>query len=79
MLGPDGHAWYTITGSAVTYGARTINPLRVIHHRPAYFGHAYRTVATVKFVVPHGHAGCSLTNTCNQTIVVKAISRRLAP
>ena len=79
VLGQDGHTWYTITGSTVTYGPRTINPLRIIRNRPAYLGHVYRTFATAKLVVPNGRAGCSLTNTCNQTIVIKAISRPLAP
>lgn len=79
VLGQDGHTWYTIIGSTVTYGPRTTNPLRIIHRRVAYLGHAYRTVATARLVVPNGHAGCSLTNTCNQTIVIRAISRPLAP
>ncbi len=79
VLGQDRHTWYTISGSTVTDGPRKSNPLRIIRNRPAYLGHVYRTVATAKLVVPNGHAGCSLTNTCNQTIVIKAISPPLAP
>lgn len=79
VLGQDGHTWYTIAGSTVTYGPRTSNPVRIIRNRIAYLGHVYRTVATAKLVVPNGHAGCSLTNSCSQTIVMKAISRPLAP
>ena len=79
VLGQNGHTWYTITGSTVTNGPRTINPLRIIRNRAAYLGRAYRTVATAKLVVPNGHAGCSLTNTCNQTLVIKATSHPLAP
>jgi hypothetical protein len=79
VLGQDRHTWYTIGGSTVTYGPRTINPLRIVHNRRVYLGHEYRTVATAKLVVPNGHAGCSLTNSCDQTIVVKVTSRALAP
>jgi hypothetical protein len=79
VLGPNGHTWYTIRGSTVTYGPRPTNPLRIIRNRGALIGHVYRTVATARLVVPNGHAGCSLTNTCNQTIVIRAISPRLAP
>jgi hypothetical protein len=79
VLGQDGHTWYTITGSTVTLGPRTGNPVRIIRHRRAYLGHVYRTVATARLVVPNGHAGCSLSNTCDQTLVISARSRRLAP
>ncbi|MFL5865326.1 MAG: hypothetical protein ACJ780_31930 [Solirubrobacteraceae bacterium] len=79
VLGQDRHTWHTITGSAVMYQPRPINPLRVIRNLPAELGHVYRTVATAKLVVPNGHAGCSLTSTCDQTIVIKATSRPLAP
>lgn len=79
VLGQDGRTWHTVTGSTVTDGPTTGNPLHTIRTRPAYLGHEYRTVATTKLVVPNGHAGCSLTNTCSQTIAVTAISRGLAP
>jgi hypothetical protein len=79
VLGQDGHTWHTITGSPVTYGPGTLNPLRVIRTRPVYLGHVYRTIATATLVVPNGHAGCSLTNSCIKTIAIKAISRPLAP
>ena len=51
----------------------------MIRNRAAYLGHGYRTVATAKRVVPNGHAGCSLNNSCNQTLTGTAISRPLAP
>ena len=79
VLGSDQHTWYTITGSTATYGPWTISPVRIIRNRPAYLGHVYRTVATAKLVVPNGHAGCSLNNTCDQTLVITAPSRPLAP
>lgn len=79
VLGRDRHTWHTITGSTVTYGPSPTNPLRVVRNRSAYLGHVYRTIAAATLVVPNGHAGCSLTNTCDQTIVIKAISRPLAP
>jgi hypothetical protein len=79
VLGPDGHTWVTITGSSFTAGPINDGPLRTIGQRPAYLGHVYRTVAFVKLVVPNGHAGCSLTNTCSQTITITAVSRPLAP
>lgn len=79
VLGPDGHTWFTITGSMFTAGPTNGNPLRMIRNRAAYLGHAYRTVATAKLVVPNGHAGCSLNNTCSQSIMITAISRPLAP
>lgn len=79
VLGQNGHTWYTITGSTVTTGPRTTNPVRIIRTRIAQLGHVYRTVTTATLVVPNGHAGCSLTNTCSQTLGLKAISRPLAP
>jgi hypothetical protein len=79
VLGKDGHTWYTITGSKFTGGPTNRNPLHAIHRRPAYLGHVYRTVVNAKLVVPNGHAGCSLTGTCSQTITITATSRRLAP
>ena len=79
VLGPQGGTWYTISGSTFGAGPTRANPLRVLGNRPAYLGHVYRTVATAKLVVPNGHAGCSLSNTCSQTIIVTATSRRLAP
>jgi hypothetical protein len=78
-LGPDGRTWYTITGSRFGAGPTQANPLRMIRSRPAYLGHVYRTVTTAKLVVPNGHAGCSLNNTCSETITVTATSRGLAP
>ncbi|MBO0705891.1 MAG: hypothetical protein J2P39_11270, partial [Candidatus Dormibacteraeota bacterium] len=65
--------------STVTNGPRTNNPLRIMRFRVAQLGHVYRTVTTATLVVPNGHAGCSLTNTCSQTVVLKAVSRPLAP
>jgi hypothetical protein len=79
VLGQDGHTWFTITGSTFTAGPINGNPLRMIRNRPAYLGHGYRSVVFAKLVVPNGHAGCSLTNTCSQTITITAISRPLAP
>lgn len=79
VLGQDGHTWFTITGSKFNAGPVNSNPLRMIRKRPAYLGHVYRTVAVAKLVVPNGHAGCSLTNTCAQTIAITAVSRPLAP
>jgi hypothetical protein len=79
VLGQDGHTWYTITGSTVSYGPSTNNPVRISQMRAAYLGHVYRTVATATMVAPNGHAGCSLNNTCSPKLVVKAVSRPLAP
>ena len=79
VLSPDRHTWVTITGSKFTAGPTNGNPLRMIRNRAAYLGHGYRTVATATLVVPNGHAGCSITNTCSETIRSTAISRPLAP
>jgi hypothetical protein len=79
VLGPDGHTWFTITGSTFTSAPTHGNPVHMIRNRAAFLGHAYRTIAFAKLVVPNGHAGCSLTNTCLQTITITAISRTLAP
>jgi len=79
VLGQDGRTWCTIRGSDFAAGPTKSNPLRMIRNRAAYLGHVYRTVATARLVVPNGHAGCSLNNTCNQRLVVTAVSRRLAP
>jgi hypothetical protein len=79
VLGQDGRTWFTITGSTFTTGPISGNPLRTIRNRQAYLGHVYRTSVVAKLVVPNGHAGCSLTNTCSQTIVVSGTSRPLAP
>jgi hypothetical protein len=78
-LGRDGHTWFTITGSRFTMGPIAGHTVRMIRNRPADLGHAYRTVAFANLVVPNGHAGCSLSNTCSQTITITAISRPLAP
>lgn len=79
VLGQDGRTWHTISGSTFTNGPIQRNPLRMIRNRPAYFGHAYRVATTARLVVPNGHAGCSLTNTCSQTITITATSGPLAP
>jgi hypothetical protein len=79
VLGSNGRTWYTISGSTFTGGPTGSNPLRMIRNRPAFLGHAYRVLATTKLVVPNGHAGCSLTNTCDQTLTITATSRALAP
>jgi hypothetical protein len=79
VVGGDGRTWHTISGSTFTDGPTGGNPLRMIRTRAGYLGHVYRTVATAKLVVPNGHAGCSLTDTCSQTITITAMSRRLAP
>jgi hypothetical protein len=79
VLGQDGRTWHTIIGSTFTNGPIQQNPLRMIRNRPAYLGHAYRVVTTAKLVVPNGHAGCSLTNTCSQTIRITTTSGPLAP
>ena len=63
VLGPDGHTWFTITGSTFTTGPAKGNPLRMIRNRAAFLGHAYRTLVFAKLIVPNGHAGCSLNNT----------------
>jgi hypothetical protein len=79
VLGQDGHTWYTLSGSTFTAGPSTSNPVRLKRNRAASLGHVYRAVAKAKLVVPNGHAGCSLTNTCDQTLLLTAVSRRLAP
>jgi hypothetical protein len=79
VLGQDGRTWHTISGSTFTNGPIQRNPLRMIRNRPAYLGHAYRVATTARLVVPNGHAGCSLTNTCLQTIRITATSAPLAP
>lgn len=79
VQGNRGRTWYTISGSKFTTGPAKGNPLRMIRSRPAFLGHAYRVLATAKLVVPNGHAGCSLTNTCDQTLTITATSRTLAP
>jgi hypothetical protein len=78
-LGHDGRTWFTISGSRFTTEPITGRTVRMIHNRPAYLGHAYRTVASATLVVPNGHAGCSLSNTCSQTITITVVSRALAP
>ncbi len=79
VLSPNGHTWFTISGSTFTMGPTNGNPVRMLRRRPAYLGHSYRTVAHANLVVPNGHAGCSLNNTCSQTITITEISRPLAP
>jgi hypothetical protein len=79
VLGQNRHTWFTISGSAVKGGPTTGNPLRLRRTRAAHLGHAYRTIVGATLVVPNGHAGCSLTNSCDQTIVIRAVSRPLAP
>ena len=79
VLGQNGRTWHTISGSRFTVGPVNGNPLRTRRTRAAYLGHVYRTVVTAKLVVPNGHAGCSLTGTCSQTLTITATSRRLAP
>ena len=79
VLGGNGRTWFTLSGSTVTTGPVGGSPLRLRRNRPAKLGHVYRTVAVAKLVVPNGHAGCSLTHTCSQTIMRAATSRRLAP
>ena len=79
VLGPNGHRWFTVRGTPTTTGPSNGNPVRIIRTRPAVPGHEYRTVVVARLVVPNGHAGCSLTNSCNQTLTITAISRGLAP
>ena len=79
VLGQDRHTWYTISGSTVKAGPTGHNPLRLIRTRSAFRGHAYRVLATTRLVVPNGYAGCSLTDTCLQTLSIAAVSRPLAP
>ena len=79
VLGQSGHTWYTIKGSKFTTRPTDGSPVRMIRTLPATLGHAYRAVAAATLVVPNGHAGCSITNTCSQTITVTATSRPLAP
>jgi hypothetical protein len=79
VLGQDGRTWHTINGSTFTGGPITGNPLRMRRNRAAFLGHVYRVVASTKLVVPNGHAGCSLTNTCDQTLTITTTSRALAP
>jgi hypothetical protein len=78
VLAPNGRTWITISGSTFQ-AASNGNPLHAKGNRVAFLGHAYRAVATAQLVVPNGHAGCSLTNTCTQTITIRAVSRALAP
>jgi hypothetical protein len=79
VLGQDGKTWHTISGSKFTSAPITGNPLRMRRNRSALLGHVYRVVTSTKLVVPNGHAGCSLTNTCDQTLTITATSRSLAP
>jgi hypothetical protein len=79
VLGQDGKTWHTISGSKFTSAPITGNPLRMRRNRSAFLGHVYRVVTSTKLVVPNGHAGCSLTNTCDQTLTITATSRSLAP
>src|SRR5690242_8703304 len=79
VLGQDGHTWFTIRGSTVTSGPTNGNPLRIKRVRAASLGHSYRAVASAKPVVPNGHAGCSLNNTCSQTLHLGTVSLPLAP
>lgn len=79
VLGQNGHTWFTLSGSTFTTGPSKANPVRMKRNRSAELGHNYRAVATAKLVVPNGHAGCSLNNTCSQTLVLSAFSRPLAP
>ena len=79
VLGQDGHTWYTISGSSFTAGPTTRNPLRARRTRAAYLGHLYRTVLSATLVVPNGYAGCSFTNSCQQTLMINLVSRSLAP
>jgi hypothetical protein len=80
VLGQDGHTWFTITGSPFTVGPTNGNPLHMIRNRSAQIGHVYRTVAIAHLTnVPNGHAGCSLSGTCSQTIDITARSPRIAP
>ena len=79
VLGKDGRTWYTISGSTFTGGPSNTNPLRMNRTRSAFLGHAYRVLAKADLVVPNGHAGCSLTNTCDQSLTITATSRALAP
>jgi hypothetical protein len=78
-LGADNHTWFTVSGSQVATGPTKSDPVRIKRKRAAYLGHAYRVVVVAKLVVPNGHAGCSITNTCNQTIAITVTSRPLAP
>lgn len=75
---PAGH-WLTIAGSGVAVGPAKGNPLHAIRSRAAVLGHVYRVVALARLVVPNGHAGCSLTDTCSQVLTITATSRPLAP
>jgi hypothetical protein len=79
VLGQNGRSWFTIGGSTFSAGPTSGNPLRTRRTRAVYLGHVYRTVVTATLVVPNGYAGCSFTNSCNQTIVIRAVSRPLAP
>jgi hypothetical protein len=80
VLGQDARTWYTISGSKFTAGPSNGNPLRMIRKRLAHIGHVYRSVATAELTnVPNGHAGCSLSGTCNVTYLITATSRRIAP
>lgn len=78
VLGRNG-TWHTLSGSAFTTGPSYGNPVWAIHKRAAFLGHVYRASASAVLVVPNGHAGCSLDNTCYQTITLQAHSKPLAP
>ena len=79
VLGPAGHRWFTLPTATVTVGPTSANPVRLIRTRPALLGHEYRTVVAARLVVPNGHAGCSFTNSCDQSLTITAVSRGLAP
>ncbi len=79
VLGQNGHTWFKVTGSTFTAGTSHGNPVRMKRNRAASLGHSYRAGATAKLVVTSSHAGCSITNTCSQTLLLTAFSRPLAP
>jgi len=79
VQGPHGKRWFTISSATATVGPLEGNPVRVKRTAPAYLGHAYRTLAVAKLIVPNGHAGCSLTDTCNESLTLTARSHGLAP
>ncbi|HEY1507626.1 MAG TPA: hypothetical protein VGF93_01390 [Solirubrobacteraceae bacterium] len=79
VLGNHGRTWYTINGSTFTGGASNTSPLRMRRTRSAFLGRAYRVLAKADLLVPNGHAGCSLTNTCDQSLTISATSRALGP
>lgn len=79
VLGPHGRRWFTVSGSQLVVRRDSREAVHTRASRQAYLGHVYRTVVAARMRVPNGHAGCSLSGTCFQSLTVTVRSRRLAP